>query len=213
MEGLLSQAGRQIHRRRSWVFAIAIASVVCSVLLIAQGNDFDDGNSPPSSIESGKALELVNQELPVVSQNSVTYIFSHNTLFWNDTEFEQGVREALEGLDEITLGILGVSMAYDNPDDSSHLARHVSNDGHHVAVFVEFNGTEDEIEEEVENIKSAIEWFPSSADFEILVTGNLVINSDFDQLLEADQIRAEIIGIPISIIILLFVFGTLTASH
>ena len=208
MEGLLSQAGRQIHRRRSWVFAIAIASVVCSVLLIAQGNDFDDGNSPPSSIESGKALELVNQELPVVSQNSVTYIFSHNTLFWNDTEFEQGVREALEGLDEITLGILEVSMAYDNPNDSSHLARHVSNDGHHVAVFVEFNGTEDEIEEEVENIKSAVE----SADFEILVTGNLVINSDFDQLLEADQIRAEIIGIPISIIILLFVFGTLTAS-
>ena len=208
MEGLLSKAGRQIHRRRAMVIALTITSVVFSVLLVTQGNDFQDGNSPPSSIESGRALELVNEELPVVSTNSVTYIFSHDTLSWNDTDFEQGVRGALEGLDEISLGILGISLAYDQPENPSHLARHVSSNGHHVAVFVEFNGTKEEIEQEVENIKSAVQ----SDDFEILVTGNLIIDSDFDQLLEADQIRAEIIGIPISIVILLFVFGTLTAS-
>ena len=208
MEGLLSRAGRAIHRGRRVVFAATLASVVLSVLLIAQGNEFDDGNSPPPNIESGRALELVNEELPVVSTNSVTYVFSHDSLSWNDTEFEEEVREALEGLEEVSLGVLGISLAYDSPNDTAHLAMHVSRDGHRTAAFVEFNGTDEEIEEEVKVIKGAV----SSDELEVLVTGSMVINTDFDMLLEADQLRAEIIGIPISLVILLFVFGTLTAS-
>ena len=208
MEGLLSRAGRTIHRSRRVVFAATLASVVLSVLLIAQGNEFEDGNSPPPNIESGRALELVNEELPVVSTNSVTYVFSHDSLSWNDTEFEEEVREALEGLDEVSLGVLGISLAYDSPNDTAHLAMHVSRDGHRTAAFVEFNGTDEEIEEEVKVIKGAV----SSDELEVLVTGSMVINTDFDRLLEADQLRAEIIGIPISLVILLFVFGTLTAS-
>ena len=208
MEGLLSRAGRAIHRGRRVVFAATLASVVLSVLLIAQGNEFDDGNSPPPNIESGRALELVNEELPVVSTNSVTYVFSHDSLSWNDTEFEEEVRRALEGLEEVSLGVLGVSLAYDSPNDTAHLAMHVSRDGHRTAAFVEFNGTDEEIEEEVKVIKGAV----SSDELEVLVTGSMVINTDFDMLLEADQLRAEIIGIPISLVILLFVFGTLTAS-
>jgi RND superfamily putative drug exporter len=208
MEGLLSRAGRAIHRGRRVVFAATLASVVLSVLLIAQGNEFDDGNSPPPNIESGRALELVNEELPVVSTNSVTYVFSHDSLSWNDTEFEEEVRRALEGLEEVSLGVLGISLAYDSPNDTAHLAMHVSRDGHRTAAFVEFNGTDEEIEEEVKVIKGAV----SSDELEVLVTGSMVINTDFDMLLEADQLRAEIIGIPISLVILLFVFGTLTAS-
>ena len=208
MERLLSRAGRTIHRRRRVVFAATLASVVLSVLLIAQGNEFDDGNSPPPNIESGRALELVNEELPVVSTNSVTYVFSHDSLSWNDTEFEEEVRRALEGLEEVSLGVLGISLAYDSPNDTAHLAMHVSRDGHRTAAFVEFNGTDEEIEEEVKVIKGAV----SSDELEVLVTGSMVINTDFDMLLEADQLRAEIIGIPISLVILLFVFGTLTAS-
>ena len=208
MEGLLSRAGRAIHRGRRVVFAATLASVVLSVLLIAQGNEFDDGNSPPPNIESGRALELVNEELPVVSTNSVTYVFSHDSLSWNDTEFEEEVRRALEGLEEVSLGVLGISLAYDSPNDTAHLAMHVSRDGHRTAAFVEFNGTDEEIEEEVKVIKGAV----SSDELEVLVTGSMVINTDFDMLLEADQLRAEIIGIPISLVILLFVFGPLPAS-
>ena len=124
-------------------------------------------------------------------------------MFWNDTEFEQEVRGALDGLDEVSLDVLEISLAYDYPNNPSHLISHVSIDGHSIATFVQFNGTEEEIEQEVENIKGAVQ----SEKLEILVTGNLVINSDFDELLAADQIRAEIIGIPILILILLFVFG------
>ena len=208
MEGLLSRTGRSIHRNRNIVIAASLISILVSVVLISQGNEFDDGNSPPKSIESGRALELVSEELPVVSTNSVNYIFTHDSLEWDDPAFEKAVRDSLVGLEGISLGVLEISLAYDNPDDPFHLARHVSIDGHRVAVFVKFNGTEDEIAAEISDIKSAVD----SDEFEVLVSGSLIIDDDFDRMLEEDQIRAEIIGIPLSLVILLFVFRTVVAS-
>ena len=208
MEGVLSRAGRSIHRSRRLVISISLVSIFLSVLLISQGNEFDDGNSPPTSIESGRALELVSEELPIVSTNSVTYILTHESLEWDDMQFEQEVREALKGLDSVSLDVLEISLAYDNPDDPYHLAQHVSVDGHRVAVFVKFNGTEERIAEEVVAIKDAVH----SKEMSVLATGSLIIDSDFDRMLKEDQIRAEIIGIPLSLIILLFVFRTVVAS-
>ena len=208
MEDVLSRTGRAIHRSRQVVIAASIVSILVSVLLISQGNEFDDGNAPPTSIESGRALELVSEELPIVSTNSVNYIFTHESLEWDDPQFEQEVRESLKGLESISLDVLVISLAYDNPDDPAHLARHVSIDGHRVAAFVEFNGTEEEIERELEAIKEAVD----SEEMEVLVTGSLIIDTDFDRMLKDDQIRAEIIGIPLSLIILLFVFRTVVAS-
>ncbi len=208
MEGVLSRSGRAIHRGRNVVIAVSIASILVSVLLISQGNEFDDGNAPPTSIESGRALELVNEELPIVSTNSVSYIFTHESLEWDDPEFEQEVRESLKGLDSISLDVLVISLAYDSPDDAGHLSRHVSIDGHRVAAFVEFNGTEEEIAKELGAIRGAVD----SDEMEVLVTGSLIIDTDFDRMLKDDQIRAEIIGIPLSLIILLFVFRTVVAS-
>ena len=208
MEGVLSRTGRAIHRSRQVVIAASIVSILVSVLLISQGNEFDDGNAPPTSIESGRALELVSEELPIVSTNSVNYIFTHESLEWDDPQFEQEVRESLKGLESISLDVLVISLAYDNPDDPAHLARHVSIDGHRVAAFVEFNGTEEEIERELGAIKEAVD----SEEMDVLVTGSLIIDTDFDRMLKDDQIRAEIIGIPLSLIILLFVFRTVVAS-
>ena len=42
----------------------------------------------------------------------------------------------------------------------------------------------------MDEIKNSI-----TEDLEILVTGSLVINKDFDRLLGQDQLRAEIIGL------------------
>ena len=177
MEGVLSRSGRAIHRSRRSVIALSLASILVSVLLISQGNEFDDGNAPPTSIESGRALELVSEELPIVSTNSVNYIFTHESMQWDDPEFEESVRDSLKGLESVSLDVLVISLAYDNPDDPGHLARHVSIDGHSVAAFVEFNGTEEEISEELGAIKDAVD----SDEMDILVTGSLIIDTDFDR--------------------------------
>ena len=208
MEGRLAKFGRVAHNRRATIIAISICSLAISGVLIAGGNQFADGNQPPASIEAGRALELVSEELPVTSTNTVTYIFTHESKSWNDPEFKNWVLEAIESLDEIPLETLSISMAYDDEENPLHLAQHVSADAKRTAIFVQFGGSEHEVETALDEIKNSI----SSENLEVLVTGSLVINKDFDRLLEQDQIRAEIIGLPISFVILLFVFGTFTAA-
>ena len=208
MEGRLANLGRVAHRRRGTIICISICSLVVSGILIAGGNQFADGNQPPASIEAGRALELVSEELPVTSTNTVTYIFTHEEKVWNDPDFKNWVFEAIDSIDDIPLEILSVSTAYDDEESPRHLAQHVSADNKRTAVFVQFGGSEHDVEMAMDEIKNSI----TSENLEILVTGSLVINKDFDRLLEQDQLRAEIIGLPISFVILLFVFGTFTAA-
>ena len=196
MEGRLARFGRTAHRRRATIVAISICSLAVSGILIAGGNQFADGNQPPASIEAGRALELVSEELPVTSTNTVTYIFTHEEKDWNDPEYKNWVLEAVESLDDIPLETLSVSMAYDDEENPLHLAQHVSADSKRTAIFVQFGGSEHEVEMALDEIKDSI----SSENLEVLVTGSLVINRDFDRLLEQDQLRAEIIGLPLSFV-------------
>ena len=207
-ESSLSRFGRQMHGSRKAVLATAFASLLVSILLISQGNSFIDGNSPPPTIESGRALDLVDDELPVTSANSVTYIFSHEEMSWNDETFEQAVMAALTKLENLDIEILSISTAYDAADDPVHLASHVSRDGHTTAVYVRIGGTDDEVAESFDDIIVAAD----NDALDVIVTGSLVISTDFDNALKNDQVRAELIGIPLSLIILLFVFGTFTAA-
>ena len=207
-ESSLSRFGRQMHGSRKAVLATAFASLLVSILLISQGNSFIDGNSPPPTIESGRALDLVDDELPVTSANSVTYIFSHEEMSWNDETFEQAVMAALTKLSDLDIEILSISTAYDAADDPVHLASHVSRDGHTTAVYVRIGGTDDEGAESFDDIIVAAD----NDALDVIVTGSLVISTDFDNALKNDQVRAELIGIPLSLIILLFVFGTFTAA-
>jgi len=207
-ESSLSRFGRQMHGSRKAVLATAFASLLVSILLISQGNSFIDGNSPPPTIESGRALDLVDDELPVTSANSVTYIFSHEEMSWNDETFEQAVMAALTKLEDLDIEILSISTAYDAADDPVHLASHVSRDGHTTAVYVRIGGTDDEVAESFDDIIVAAD----NDALDVIVTGSLVISTDFDNALKNDQVRAELIGIPLSLIILLFVFGTFTAA-
>ena len=207
-ESSLSRFGRQMHGSRKTVLATAFASLLVSILLISQGNSFIDGNSPPPTIESGRALDLVDDELPVTSANSVTYIFSHEEMSWNDETFEQAVMAALTKLEDLDIEILSISTAYDAADDPVHLASHVSRDGHTTAVYVRIGGTDDEVAESFDDIIVAAD----NDALDVIVTGSLVISTDFDNALKNDQVRAELIGIPLSLIILLFVFGTFTAA-
>ena len=197
-----------MHGSRKAVLATAFASLLVSILLISQGNSFIDGNSPPPTIESGRALDLVDDELPVTSANSVTYIFSHEEMSWNDETFEQAVMAALAKLSDLDIEILSISTAYDAADDPVHLASHVSRDGHTTAVYVRIGGTDDEVAESFDDIIVAAD----NDALDVIVTGSLVISTDFDNALKNDQVRAELIGIPLSLIILLFVFGTFTAA-
>ena len=69
--------GLYVHDNRKTVVVFAVASLLFSVGLLSQGEEFIDGNAPPPTTDSGRALILIDEQLTVSASNSVTYILSH----------------------------------------------------------------------------------------------------------------------------------------
>ena len=51
-DGILAGLGRFTHKKRGLVTALSLATLALSGVLIAGGNEFEDGNQPPPSIEA-----------------------------------------------------------------------------------------------------------------------------------------------------------------
>ncbi len=205
---LLHRFGEMLYDRQRAVLSLGVLSVLLSGILVSGGSAFVDGNNPPPNSEAGRALMLVSEELPVVDSNVVTYVFTHDTMVWSDPEYEQAVESALRPLLDGPIGIMGHSSAYQSPQDPYSVSQHVSSDGRSTAVFVTIDGTEDEVRGQVGELRAIVD----SEVLEVMVTGSLIINEDFDVLLKEDTVRAEVFGIPLSLVILLFVFATLVAA-
>lgn len=205
---LLHKYGEVLHDNQQVVLSLCAFMLLLSGALISGGDAFIDGNSPPPNSESGRALELVSEELPVIDSNVVTYVFSHDTMYWDQVEYEEAVDAALRPLLDSSISIMGISSVYQDSQNPASVAQHVSMDGHSTAVFITINGTEEEVRGHVDILRDIV----SSEELQIMVTGSLIINEDFDKLLKEDTVRAEIFGIPLSLIILLFVFATLVAA-
>ena len=199
--------GLYVHHNRKAVVVFAVASLLFSVGLLSQGEQFIDGNSPPPTTDSGRALGLIDEQLTVSASNSVTYILSHQEMTWQEEEFQIAVESFVSDVREMNLEIVSISTIYDDPTNQQVIATHSSLDGKKTAVYVSLAGSEADLTDEIPSLKKL-----DSDTLEVTVTGSLIIGNDFDNAMKNDTIRAEIVGLPLSLLILLFVFGTFTAA-
>ena len=203
----LSSFGLYVHENRKVVLVLAVISLLFSGFVISQGEEFIDGNAPPPTTDSGKALNLIDEQLTVSASNTVTYILSHEEMTWQDQDFKSDVEGFVEALRELDVEIVSISTIYDDPTNQQVIATHSSLDGKKTAVYLSLAGAEADLTGMIPTLKSM-----NSSSLDVTVTGSLIIGDDFDKAMKNDTIRAEIVGLPISMIILLFVFGTFTAA-
>jgi len=199
--------GLYVHDNRKAVVVFAVASLLFSVGLLSQGEEFIDGNAPPPTTDSGKALNLIDEQLTVSASNTVTYILSHQEMTWQDEEFQTAVESFVIEIRELNLEIVSISTIYDDPTNQQVIATHSSIDGKKTAVYVSLAGSEADLTDQIPSLKKL-----DSETLDVTVTGSLIIGNDFDTAMKNDTIRAEVVGLPLSLIILLFVFGTFTAA-
>ena len=109
----------------------------------------------------------MSEELPVTSTNTVTYIFSHGEWDWSEDRFENELNASLDDLQDIDLEVLSVSTAYDDRENPVIWPNTFHRMASERPVFVQFGGTDEQVEHELGNIKDSI----SSEDLEVLVTG------------------------------------------
>ncbi|HEY8731667.1 MAG TPA: MMPL family transporter [Candidatus Limnocylindria bacterium] len=200
---MFSAWGHLVYRFR-WGFLIVSAALMAlSVVLSASGGDLKSGGIIQTS-ESGRAAKLIEAELPRSSGTSFTLVFGSETLKVTDPAYKAAVDKALVPT-RADPRVLSVLTAYDPTPQAANL---VSRDGHDLVAVVSVK----------DDSVTAGKYYPELRDnitsdvLTVQATGYLAINHDFNTILESDLQRAEFVSLPLALILLLLVFGTVLAA-
>lgn len=168
---------------------------------LSQGG-FDDAKS-----ESGRELALEqdtfgNQAVDVVA------IYSSDTLTADDPAFEDAVRALVA--DVPTDAVSSVVPYYDVPGEQG--AAMVSDDGHAAQVLVSLAGTtQDDFLASYDLVAPPLEA-TSGTGLDADLAGSFAVYHDVNEITSSDLERAELISMPVVILLALLIFGSLVAA-
>lgn len=187
--------GRLVYRWRWVVLVVSLALVASSVAVILQFSTHLSSADPgaPGS-ESSRATDLITTELPSDGGGSFTLIFTakDQALKAADPAFAAAVESALQPL-----------RADERVTTITQSPNFVSKDGRRLFVTVATSDKSNAATTYYEELRAKVQ----SDRLDILSTGNLAVNADFASVTERDLRKAEFVGLPIALTILLLVFG------
>ena len=196
--------GRFVYRRKGLVLlASALTFVfVVAVYFAGLGGELGAGDFSEQT-EAGRATKLLEDQLPE-SPPSFTFVLSSSSLRATDPAFRAAVEETLRPVRNDP-SVARVRTAYDAPQPNAEL---LSRDGMRTLAIVEMKGA----------FENAADAYPALRDqatsptLEVLATGGIPLQHDFDEIIEQDLQRAELYSLPLALLMLLLVFGSLVAS-
>ena len=200
---MFSAWGHFIYRFRWAVLIVSGALMALSVLVSASGGDLKGGGVIQTS-ESGRGAKLIETELPRSTATAFTVLFASPTLTVTDPAYKVAVDRALAPA-RADSRVLSVLTAYDPGLQAVNL---VSKDQHDLLAVVSVK----------DDSVTASKYYPelraniTSDVLSVQATGYLAINHDFNTILESDLQRAETVSLPLALILLLLVFGTVLAA-
>ena len=196
--------GRFVHRRRWPVLAVSALLLVASGWIAASGARLQSGGFIETS-DSGRASRLIEHELPTAGGATFTLVFSSDRLTVTDAAFGDAVGEALRPLREDPRVATIVSPFDRSAADPSAL---ISKEKHAAAVDV---ATKDELAVARDYYKELRAKVRSDR-LTIAATGVLAITNGFNDVLQDDLRRAETVSLPLALVLLLIVFGSVVAG-
>lgn len=202
---ILARWGRFVQRRRVLVLLASLLLIVPIGAWMAFPGEFRSFDDPIPSTESGRASRLIVDQIPGSQRPTVLFILSDPARPWTDASFRSDVQAALAPLvgDQRVASVL---TPYDLPPQQS--AGMVSKDGHRVLAIVTMEGSMLEANEVYPEVRAQVR----SETLEVLATGGLAFGHDFNTVFEEDLPKAEAASFPVTLVILLVVFGAAVAA-
>src|SRR2546425_5761336 len=196
--------GSFVFRRRWWVLGVSGLLLAGSALVAAQGGKLESGGLIETS-ESGQASRLIQHELPRSGGSTFTLVFASDTLDAKSSEFRAAVEDAIAPL-RTDPRVATIVSPYDAsaPDPTLYIAR----DGRAVAVDV---ATKDELPI-ARDYYADLRGKVRSDKLRVQATGLLAITHGFNVVLQDDLRRAETVSLPLALVLLLIVFGSVVAA-
>jgi len=195
--------GHLVYRFR-WVTLVLSGVFLAGSIVAFKAGGTLKNTSPPQT-ESGRALRLIQDEIPQPGGSAFSVVFASESLPASDSAFGDAMKAALDPLRDDPR-ITSIRTPADvSPEMAAAL---ISRDGHKALAVI---AVKDEF-------KVARSYFPElqqkvhSDTLRVYRTGNLAINHDFDVYLERDLQRAEFVSLPLAAILLLLVFASVVAA-
>ncbi len=202
--------GTLLYRFRWLVLALAILSIVPAGVLISRGGRLETGYIPTET-EAGRTAALLARELPGAPP-SFNLIFSSATLSATAPAFEAAVERALAPLRQdprVRAIRRGGDVARDAPS--------VSRDGHRRLVTVELAGEPAPVGSHrfsalATDVYPALRAAVRSPTLDVVAAGELPFVDDLTRAADTDLRRIEAIVLPLVLLLLVLVFGSLVAA-
>jgi len=197
--------GRLVYRLRWLVLVASILSIAAAIFAMGYGGRLGTGEfSAPEGTESGRVEEVLDEEVAKVPP-SFMLIFGSEDEKATDPAFRDQLQRALEPLEEDER-VTGVRTAYEEGATDGAM---ISRDKHHSLVVVELEeGSFTELQDAYVDLRQKVR--PGS--LEVVAAGDMPLNEDFESVTEADLKRAETVSLPLALLMLLFVFGSVVAA-
>jgi len=189
--------------------------VVSAVLLglsiygLMNGGTLTSGNSDTSGLQAARANRLINTELSSGKSSgglSFLLIFTRKDRAVTDPAFRSEVELALAAI-QTDPRVTDIRTPYNVPPAAAGAL--ISKDGHQALVNV---GLKTDISKQAVADYNALRGQVHTSALTVTGTGGILINHAFNTTLENDLQRAEAVSLPVTLILLLLIFGSLVAA-
>jgi putative drug exporter of the RND superfamily len=200
--------GRFVYRWRWATLAMSVVLLGGSVVGLLTGSNLGNGNSLSSEFEAARASNLINDQLSSgqPSQASFLLIFASPNRSTTDPMFQSEVEAALAPI-QGDPRVADVTTPY-NAKSPAVAQAYTSKDGHMALVRVGLKSTGRQAASDYSALRAKVH----ASGLTVIGTGDVPVNNAFGTTLESDLQRAETVSLPVTLILLLLIFGTVVAA-
>jgi len=191
--------GRQVYRFRWYIIALWTIIVLASIPFAAQiGAVLTGGGYSYNKSESARAETLIQTKLPPTPAQLLVIFQSTNTAV-SDPGYQKEVNDFMNRARSFS-NVTGVSQSG------------TGQDGHTTYVTVNFNIGSGTVEDRLDAFRKLLPSGATVSPARVYLTGGAPLDHDFSQITTQDTERAEFFALPIALLVLLIVFGSLVAA-
>lgn len=200
--------GRFVHRFRWIVIGVWIVLFGVSVVAAPRLGGILQGSFASTSSPSQQAAALIQQKFHQ-GPTQVLAVFRDASLNAAGQQFQTAQDAALAELESAGIPHLQSIQTYQSTGSNLLL----SEDGHSSVAVLNFDAPPETIQNEIDQIRAALHnGMAQGNGFQVFVTGEPAVNADLTAYSFRDLQKVELYGLPVALVALLFVFGSLVSA-
>ncbi len=207
---MFARWGRFVYRFRWATLVVSAVALGLSVVAIFTGGTLADNSGFGADTPAGKAAKLIKDEIhpqgaTASGGSSLTLIFSSSTLNADDPAFQSAVEQAVAPLSGDPR-VATVTTPYTVPAAAKSAL--ISKDSHKALVVVDLKDDARKAQIYINQVVGEVH----PGQLSVVATGQVPINLAFNKSLENDLNRAELVALPVTLLLLVLIFASIVAA-